>query len=211
MKTEPTRTTLLALAALLAAGCAGPVADAVTPTEAAPTFVAKPGDPGAAADRMLYQVRLGDANGSRSHGVMLIEVVGGHLAVTVHAAGLAPSEHIPQHIHLNPTCSPGGGILVNLDATLTVAGEAPGVGTAYPMSNQAGVVNYYASRPLADMIAPVNANPAFDAAIATMFGRDIATVEELLAFLNLDARNAHMHNFVAPFTPMNCGEVERLN
>jgi len=151
---------------------------------------------------MLYQVRLGDENGSRSHGVMLIEVVGGHLAVTVHAAGLAPSSHIPQHIHVNPTCNPGGGILINLDATLTVAGEAPGVGAAYPTSNQAGVVNYYASRPLAELRDAVNAR----------FGTSLESDQALLDWLNLEERNAHMHVAVGPpFPAVNCGEIERIN
>ena len=200
MSRIPARAIPLLGAVLLAVGCSDPVAQPVLPTDASPD-AAKLGAPGAAADRQLYQVRLGDANGSRSHGVMLIEVVGGHLAVTVHAAGLPPSVNVPQHIHLNPTCSPGGGILLNLDAALTVGGEAPGVGAAYPMSNHAGVVKYHASRPLTELRAAVNAR----------FGTTLGSDAELLAWLNLEERNGHMHVHTSPFTPMNCGEVERLN
>lgn len=209
MPSTPIRTTALALAACLATGCTGPVADPVIPNDARPSFAARPGGPDAAADRQLYQVRLGNVNGSQSHGVMLIEVVGGHLAVTVHAAGLAPREHIPQHIHRNPTCAVGGAVLINLDAGLTVPGEGASTGPAYPVANNGGVVDYYASRSLADMIAPVNAR--FGSGGEAVLDDEIETVEELLAFLNLEARNAHMHGFVAPFTPMNCGEVERIN
>jgi hypothetical protein len=109
---------------------------------------------------------------------------------------------IPQHIHVNPTCSPGGGILLNLDATLTVAGEGPGVGPAYPMSNDGGVVKYYASRSLSDLLAAVN----------THFGANLASVDELLTWLNLENRNAHMHvPDGPPFPAVNCGEIERLN
>lgn len=209
MLSNPIRTIALALAASLATGCSSPVADPVTPNDLRPNFAAKPGEPGAAAHRQLYQVRLGDANGSRSHGVMLIEVVGGHLAVTVNASGLAAGEHIPQHIHRNPTCTNGGAVLVNLDAKLTLPGEGASTGTAYPVANNGGVVKYYASRPLADMIAPVNAR--FGSGGEGLLDHEIETVEELLAFLDLEARNAHMHGFAAPFTPMNCGEVERIN
>lgn len=197
-----TRAIVLACAGPLLLGCTEPVADPVTPGDPRPVLARKPGEPGAAPDRMLYQARLGALGDSRSHGVMLIEIVGGQLAVTVHAAGLPASRHVPQHIHVNPTCTPGGGVLVNLDAGLTVAGEGPGVGTAYPMSNHAGVVNYYASRPLVDLLAAVNAHA----------GAGLTSVADLLDWLDLDARNAHMH--VAhgpPFPAVNCGEVERIN
>ena len=129
----------LAPAALLIVGCTDrqppdPVAPTVLPTETA----ANPPEPGAAADRMLFQVRLGPEGDSRAVGVMLFEIVGGYFRARVRATGLEPLQPIPQHIHLNPTCSPGGGILINLDEKLTVAGEAPGVGAAYPLANRAG-------------------------------------------------------------------------
>ena len=164
---------------------------------------AQPGAPGAASDRMLFQVRLKPQGDSRAVGVMLFEIVGGYFTARVHAAGVEPLERIPQHIHLNPTCSPGGGILLNLDQTLTVAGEGPGVGIAYPLANAGGVVNYEARRPLTELITAVNTH--FPAA-------DVQTVEDLLAFLDLEDRNAHMHvAFGPPFPAVNCGEIERIN
>lgn len=175
------------------------------PTEVvavAPTLAQKPGDPGSAAGRQLYQIRLGAESGYSSHGVMLLEVVGGYLTATVHASGLMPGMHIPQHIHLNPTCNPGGGILVNLDAGLTVPGEGPGVGSAYPMSSESGVVKYSAKRSLADLRAAVN----------SFRGTTLATDADLLAWLNLEERNGHMHVAMGPpFPAVNCGEVVRLN
>jgi hypothetical protein len=191
-----------ALACFVIVGCTESATDPVAPTERTPASAAKPGDPGSASDRTLYQVRLGALGVTRSHGIMLIEVVGGHLAVTVHAAGLEPLQHIPQHIHLNPTCDPGGGILLNLDANLTVPIEGPGVGTAYPVANAGGVVNYYASRSLSDLLQAVN----------THLGLGLTSVEALLAWLDLENRNAHMHvAFGPPFPAVNCGEIERLN
>jgi hypothetical protein len=133
---------------------------------------------------------------------MLLEIANGYLSARVHAAGLEPGQHIPQHIHLNPTCSPGGGILFNLDARLTVAGEGPGVGAAYPMANHAGVVNYEAHRALADLLVAAN----------TYLGAGATTVDDLLAFLDLDDRNGHMHvAFGPPFPAVTCGEVDRIN
>jgi hypothetical protein len=122
--------------------------------------------------------------------------------VSAHAAGLEPLQHIPQHIHLNPTCDPGGGILINLDANLTVPGEAPGVGTAYPTANAGGVVKYHASRSLGDLLQAVN----------TFLGAGLTSVEAMLTWLDLENRNAHMHvAFGPPFPAVNCGEIEPLN
>ena len=191
----------LICAALLVA-CTEQTDKPTDPTTARPAFNVKPGDPGDASDRQFYQVRLGAEPGSQSNGVMLIEIVGGYITVTVHAAGLMPSMNIPQHIHVNPTCNPGGGILLNLDATLTVPGEGAGTGSAYPMSNGAGVVNYYASRSLTDLLAAVN----------RYRGTTLASVADLLTWLNLEERNGHMHVAVGPpFPAVNCGEVKRLN
>lgn len=167
-----------------------------------PSFVAKPGAPGAASDRLLFMVRLEPLSGSRSRGMLQIEIVGGYITAKLHANGLVPLQNIPQHIHVNPTCNPGGGILLNLDANLTVAGEGPGVGAAYPLSSQAGVVKYYASRSLASLLQAVN----------TYRGAGLTSVSDLLAWLDLEDRNAHMHvPFGPPFPAVNCGEVEPIN
>jgi hypothetical protein len=202
MLSTATRSFALACASWIMAGCTEPNVDPAAPTDQPPSFTAKPGDPGAASERLLYQVRLGALGDSRSHGVILIEIIGGYLTVAAHAAGLEPGEHIPQHIHLNPTCDPGGGILINLDAELTVPSEGPGVGTAYPTANAGGVVTYYASRSLEDLRQAVN----------THLGASLTTVEALLAWLDLENRNVHMHvAFGPPFPAVNCGELEQLN
>ena len=174
----------------------------LAPAAAVSPSARQPANHAAAATRMLFQVRLQSENDSRAVGVMHFEVLAGSFTARVHAAGLEPLQHIPQHIHLNPTCNPGGGILINLDDRLTVAGEAPGVGPAYPRANAGGVVNYEASRTLADLLNAVN----------TFQGANLATVEELLAWLDLENRNAHMHvAFGPPFPAVNCGEIERVN
>lgn len=199
------------LFAVSVAGCAaltmiscseGQQSPAIAPSVPGSTEAADLGHSGA-ADRMLFQVRLAPEGDSRAVGVMLFEVVGGYFTARVHAAGVEPLQHIPQHIHLNPTCNPGGGILLNLDQNLTVAGEAPGVGAAYPLANAGGVVDYEARRPLADLITAVN----------TYFPTaGVQTVDDLLAFLDLEDRNAHMHvAFGPPFPAVNCGEIERIN
>lgn len=202
MPSNAMRTIVMAGAGALLVGCTDPVAEPVVPADQYPVLAKKPGEPGAASDRMLYQVRLDALPGTRSQGMVHIEVVGGYLAVTVHANGLDPSRRIPQHIHLNPTCDPGGGILINLDDRLTVAGEAPGVGDAFPMSSHAGVVKYHANRPLTELLAAVN----------THAGAQLASVDELLDWFDLENRNAHMHvSHGPPFPAVNCGEVRRLN
>lgn len=198
-----------AAAAVLAMACSEgqqPVAVAPSSVVASPGGAigpaAQPGERGAGSERRLYQVRLSAEPDSRAVGVMLLEIADGYLTAKVQAAGLEPGQHIPQHIHVNPTCSPGGGILFNLDAGLTVAGEGPGVGAAFPVANRAGVINYEARRALADLLVAAN----------THLGAGAGTVDELLAFLALEERNGHMHvAFGPPFPAVTCGEVERLH
>lgn len=200
LSTSRTFGALVAASLLLA--CSEQAPGPTEVVDGTPSLAQKPGDPGSAASRQFYQIRLGAEPGYGSHGVMLVEIVGGHITATVHASGLMPGMHIPQHIHLNPTCNPGGGILVNLDAGLTVPGEGSGIGSAYPLSSESGVVNYYARRSLADLRAAVN----------TFRGTSLATDADLLAWLNLEERNGHMHVAVGPpFPAVNCGEVVRLN
>jgi len=196
---------VLVTALPLATGCEDRVTSPHTPDPGAdqlPAFETKPGDPGAAADRMLFQAQLGPLGGTTSHGIVHIEIVGGYLIVSTQGTGLEPLQHIPQHIHENPTCDDPGNPLVNLDANLTVAGEAPPVGTAFPVSNRGGVLNYYASRSLTDLLQAVN----------TYLGANLPSVEALVAWLDLEHRNAHMHvPFGPPFPAVNCGEIDRLN
>jgi hypothetical protein len=165
--------------------------------------VAKPGEPGDASDRMLFQVRLRSEGNSRAVGVMLFEIVGGYFTARVHAAGLEPLQRIPQHIHVNPTCNPGGGVLINLDENLTVPIEGAPVGAAFPLANADGVVNYEARRPLSDLLAAVQTHVP---------GSNVQTIEDLLSWLDLENRNAHMHvAFGPPFPAVNCGEINRIN
>jgi hypothetical protein len=195
------RALALACAGWIVIGCTERGGEVAGPADQSPALQAKPGEPGAASDRMFFQVRLGALGDSRSHGVVLIEIVGGYLTVRVHAAGLEPLQHIPQHIHLNPTCQVGGGVLINLDAGLTVPGEGAPIGAAFPVSNTGGVVNYSASRPLSELLQAVN----------TYLGAGLTSVDALVAWLDLENRNVHMHVPFPPFTPVNCGEIERLN
>jgi hypothetical protein len=201
MLRHPTRPLALVCAYGLVLGCTDAGNHPTAATKNLQAFSVTSGEPGAASDRRLYQVRFAPQGDSHVEGVALIEIVGGYLAVTVHASGHQPLRSIPQHIHLNPTCNPGGGILLNLDANLTVPGEGPSVGSAYPVSNEGGAVNYYASRTLTDLLAAVN----------TYLGANLASVDALLTWLNLDQRNVHMHVPDAPFTPVTCGGIDRLN
>ncbi len=160
-----------------------------------------PGAPGAARERLFYKAKLEPQGAARAVGVALIDVVGGELRVRIHANGLNAGQHIPQHIHVNPGCSPGGGVLVNLDANLTVPGEAPPIGAAYPVANRAGVVNFEASRSLSELMAALN----------YYRNAGLTSEAELLAWLDLANRNVHMHTSTAPYTPLNCGGIDLVN
>lgn len=185
----------LAISALALVAC-----EADSPSPSSPTETMAASRHGSASDGLLFQAKLAPVSGGPGQGVLLVEITGGRLTAKVRATGLEPLAVIPQHIHVNPTCNPGGGILVNLDADLTVAGEGPGVGNAYPRANAGGVVRYDASRSLANLIDAVNEHQS----------AGVATVDELLDWLDLENRNMHTHQPVAPFTPVACGPIERI-
>jgi hypothetical protein len=202
--------TLAALAGLpVIAACgadiptdSGPVALAAPSAAADPMNAAvsagMPGDPGAASDRLFYRVQLDPMGEHRARGMVFVEVVGGYLRVRTQGVGVAAGERIPQHIHRNVGCADGGGILINLDENLTVAGEGPGVGAAYPRANEGGVLNYEATRSLEDLREAVN----------YWYVQTLDTDEELLDFLDLENRNVHMHvAFGPPYPAVNCGEL----
>jgi hypothetical protein len=120
----------------------------------------------------------------------------------VRATGVAATENIPQHIHLNPGCDPGGSVLLNLDTGLTVPGEGQGVGASYPVASRAGVLHFEASRPLDDLRSALN----------TWGGTSLDDTAALLAFLDLEERNIHMHvAFGPPFPAVTCGALERIH
>jgi hypothetical protein len=145
-----------------------------------------------------FEARLAEINGSSAHGWARVEIVGGNLVVSTHGSGMARDSVTPQHIHSNPTCAVPGGPLINLDRGLTVTGESPSNGPTFPSTNAGGVLNYQVSRSLADLRTAVN----------TFFGQALTSDAELIAWLDLGNRNIHMHQPLAPFTPVDCGAVD---
>jgi len=198
---QGTALVLLSALVLLAAGCDDGVTAPRALPDQGPDLAKVPYEPGAASSRALYQVQLSPMGGTTNHGTVKIEIAGGYLVVSAHAEGLDPLQHIPEHIHVNPTCDNGGTVLISLNAHLSVLNEAPPVGPDFPIANDAGVLNYQASRSLSSLRLAVNAN----------FGTNLASDEDLIAWLDLENRNVHMHASAAPFTPMTCGSVERVN
>ena len=145
-----------------------------------------------------FEARLAPINGSGARGWARVEIVDGNLVVSTHGSGLAREAVTPQHIHINPTCAVPGTPLINLDRGLTVTGESPSTGPEFQATNPGGVLNYRASRSLADLRTAVN----------TYFGQSLTSDAELIAWLDLGNRNIHMHQPLAPFTPVDCGAVD---
>ena len=190
--------TMLVAAALACSEAAGPAAlqeHDHGDMAGAPSFVGAQVTPAGAT---RFEARLAEVNGSSAHGWARVEIVGGNLVVSTHGSGMARDSVTPQHIHVNPTCEVPGGPLINLDRGLTVTGESPPNGPTFPSTNAGGVLNYQVSRSLADLRAAVN----------TYFGQALASDAELIAWLDLGNRNIHMHQPLAPFTPVDCGAVD---
>lgn len=201
----PARSVLLAASLVAVSGLAGCGHDAPTAAEttqsAGELAAGRPPVPGAASTRLFYKVKLAPSPGFAARGMLLIEVVGGHLTARLHANGVEPGQNIPQHIHTLDNCSSPSPVLINLDAGLTVPGESPPIGLAYPFANPGGVVQYEASRSLTDLMAALNQH----------VGTTLTTTGELLAYLDLENRNAHMHVPFPTFPAVNCGPVEPVN
>ena len=150
----------------------------------------------------FYKAVLEPAGETRVEGAAFIDVVGGDLRVRVHATGARPGEHIPQHIHMSRGCDPGGPVLLNLDAHLSVPGEGPSTGDAFPAATPAGVIDYEAARPLDELRT----------ALVTWGGPRFGDTDDLLAYLDLEDRNIHMHvAFGPPFPAIACGGVEQIH
>ena len=192
-----------ALAASVAcAGCGDGPLGQEGGVQQAPAHAGLPAGRAPSGERSLHKATLLPLGDSRAAGTAEIDLTGGHLRVRIHATGIEPSENIPQHIHRNPGCDPGGPVLVNLDARLSVPGEAQGVGSSYPVANRAGVLHYEASRPLDDLRSALN----------TWGGVTLDDTAELLDFLDLEDRSVHMHVAVGPpFPAMTCGGVDRIH
>jgi hypothetical protein len=149
----------------------------------------------------FYKVTLAPAGTTPAEGAAFIDVVGGDLRVRVHATGVEPGRHIPQHLHENRGCDPGGPVLLNLDAGLTVPGEGPGTGDAFPVASRTGVIDFEATRALDELRS----------AIVTWGGPRLADSDALLEYLDLEDRNVHLHvAFGPPFPAVACGGVEQI-
>jgi len=150
----------------------------------------------------FYKASLVPTDTTRTEGAAFFDVVGGDLRVRVHATGVEPGQHIPQHLHANRGCDPGGPVVLNLDAGLTVPGEAPATGAAFPLASRAGVIDYEAARPLDELRS----------AIVTWGGPGLDDTGDLLAYLDLEDRNVHLHGGVGPpFPAVTSGGVEQIH
>jgi hypothetical protein len=180
------RVSVAVLAAAAHAGCGGGV----------------PTHPDAAL--RFYKVSLHPIGANRAEGVAFIDAVGGDLRVRVHATGVEPGGKVPQHIHANPGCDPGGPVVLNLDAGLTVPGEGPGAGAAgtFPVASAEGRIDYEARRSLDEIRS----------ALATWGGPTLADTDDLLDYLELTERSVQLHvAFGPPFPAVTCGGVEQIH
>lgn len=137
----------------------------------------------------IYEARLQARGGSGVTGTATVAIEDDEIQVTVAATGLPPDTRVPMHIHMNATCDDAGGILLNLDGDLSVAGEGEAAGDAYPESDDEGRLEYEASRSLEDIREDRGA-------------QDTAGAEAL----DLGNRVVNLHG--ANMQPIACGPLE---
>lgn len=108
----------------------------------------------------VYEARLEAVDGSGASGVATVTVQDDELQVTIAATGLDPETRYPVHIHMNASCDDAGGILLNLDDGLTVAGEGEPRGDSYAQTDDQGHLEYEASRSMDDLRAAMQEHGA---------------------------------------------------
>jgi hypothetical protein len=176
------RLILLGGTAFVLAACPTPAPDDDAPSDLTP-------DPVDAVAE-VYEARLGEVDASGVAGSATIELDGEALRVTVVATGLRPDSEVPQHIHLHAGCDSPGGILLNLDRSLTVANEGTARGEDYPRSDGIGALEYEATRSLEDLRAA-----------AREHGSPVAD--------DLDLGNRVVSLHAPDMRPVACGPLER--
>jgi Cu/Zn superoxide dismutase len=139
-------TGLVAALALLLAACPEPAPDTDTPF-----FQEDPAPEAPAAAGEAYEAQLQEVDGSGVTGTATVVIDGDDIRVTVRVTGLNPNTEVPLHIHTNASCDPAGGILLNLDRTLTTASEAAPRGEHYASTDGDGVLEYEVNRSLNDL------------------------------------------------------------
>lgn len=170
---------LTAAMAVLLTACPEPAPEPEPPVEEPP--VEEPVEE-------AYEAQLQEIDASGVTGTATLVMENGELHVSLSATGLEPDAQVPQHIHLNATCDPAGGILLNLDNTLTVANEADPRGDHYPTADGDGTLDYEVSRSLDDLRSAVEeyGGPGVD---------------------ELDLGNRVVNLHAADMRPVACGEL----
>lgn len=103
-----------------------------------------------------FEARIQGLGQDPIQGVVRIEVRDGEFAVDLAVSGLEPEAAVTQHIYSWWDCTTIGRIVVNLDTLLTVPGEGPPRGEAYPRADAEGRVEFTATRPVAEMEEVLN-------------------------------------------------------
>jgi hypothetical protein len=137
------RLTVLAAVAAALAACPAPDPEPAPPVD-------EP-DPAVEERVQVYEADLEEVGGSGVTGTATLAAGEGMVQVRIVAHGLRPEQRVPQHVHMNATCDPAGGILLNLDNDLSYPNEAAPRGDHYPAADGDGVLDFSASRSFEDL------------------------------------------------------------
>jgi hypothetical protein len=101
----------------------------------------------------LFEAVLQPVGASRVSGTASLELGEQALRATLSARGLAAGASVPQHVLASDNCLAMGRSVLNLDAGLSVPGEAPLWGEDYPRADDDGRLDYEATRPIQALVA----------------------------------------------------------
>jgi hypothetical protein len=98
----------------------------------------------------VYQAAIRGLGEIPVTGSVRLEVGEDAIRAAVAFTGLEPGEAVAQHVYAWWDCTTIARIVINLDTLLTIPGEGPPRGEAYPRADAEGRLEFTATRPLAD-------------------------------------------------------------
>jgi hypothetical protein len=112
--------------------------------------------PGEAETRApSYEAQVYGLDGPTIQGSVRIDPGEDTFSATIDIVGLEPGQVVSQHVYSWWDCTTIGRIVVNLDTLLTVPGEGPPQGEAYPRAGHDGRLSFQVSRPTEELASAI--------------------------------------------------------
>jgi hypothetical protein len=110
---------------------------------------------GAERGAPIFEAELRGLEDPAIHGTVRLELGADTFTARVDIVGLDPDAAVTQHVYSWWDCTTIGRIVINLDTLLTVPGEGPPQGEAYPRAGADGRLAFQVSRPTEELAGAI--------------------------------------------------------